>query len=222
MFGQIYRKLEKELQEKKRKMEAIIEKSNQAYEERDQAIEQMAQLKRQADLEQEEFRRRWERLGSAITDNRKKLMDLQVAKAEAEREESREEKVRGHARRDALLWQQHAAGAPRSRDDSARRPARPQNKAKNAARANWKVSEAKVAHNQNLDKAQTYSDVFEKIKEETGCQDVEELVSKFGASQAQVAQPHIHTAEELMTQFGDTEPCAGGIRREAMTLWVIR
>lgn len=37
-----------------------------------------------------------------------------------------------------------------------------------------------MQHNQNLDKAQTFSDVFEKIKEETGCQDVEELVSKFG------------------------------------------
>lgn len=93
MFGQIYRKLERELQEKKRKMEAIIEKSNRAYEERDQAIEQMAQLKRQADLEQEEFRRRWEKLGQAIAENRKKLMDLQVAKAETDREEEKDAKV---------------------------------------------------------------------------------------------------------------------------------
>jgi len=146
VFGQIYRKLEKELKDKKEKMEQIIERSNQAYEERDQAIEQMAQLKRQADLEQEEFRRRWEKLGAAISDNRKKLMDLQVAKAENEREEAKEEK-----------------------------------RNKSLAKANWKITEAKVQHNQNLDKAQTFTDVFNRIREETGCEDVEELVSKFVA-----------------------------------------
>ncbi len=52
---QIYKKLEKELAEKKKEMARIIEVSNKAYEARDAAIAEMARLKAQADKEQAAF-----------------------------------------------------------------------------------------------------------------------------------------------------------------------
>lgn len=144
VFGQIYRKLERELQEKKQKMEAIIDKSNRAYEERDTAIEHMATLKKQAELEQEEFRKRWDKLGQAIKSNRKKLMDLQVAKVEGEREEEKESRAK-----------------------------------KAAARAKWQASQIKVVADTDMDKVNTFVEVFEDIKAATGCESVNDLVEKF-------------------------------------------
>jgi len=55
VFDQIYRKLEKELAEKKKEMARIIEISNKAYEARDAAQSEMSALKAQADKEQEDF-----------------------------------------------------------------------------------------------------------------------------------------------------------------------
>ena len=66
VFDQIYRKLEKELGEKKREMARIIEVSNKAYEARDAAQAEMASLKAQADKEQSEFESEWKELGKMI------------------------------------------------------------------------------------------------------------------------------------------------------------
>merc|ERR1719274_504516 len=54
VFDSIYKKLEVELQQKKKEMANIIEQANAAYEARDQAQAQMASLKQQADKKQEE------------------------------------------------------------------------------------------------------------------------------------------------------------------------
>merc|ERR1719262_1591386 len=55
VFDDIYRKLENELQQKKREMANIIDQANAAYEARDSAQAQMAALKQQADKEHVEF-----------------------------------------------------------------------------------------------------------------------------------------------------------------------
>eukprot|EP00961_Rhodomonas_salina_P064384 866036-Rhodomonas_salina.5 len=54
-FDNIYKKLEKDLNEKKGEMQKIIELSNVAYEVRDKAQQEMAMLKVQADREQASF-----------------------------------------------------------------------------------------------------------------------------------------------------------------------
>ena len=71
VFDQIYRKLEKELAEKKKEMARIIEISNKAYEARDAAQSEMSALKAQADKEQEDFEREWKELGKMIEQDRK-------------------------------------------------------------------------------------------------------------------------------------------------------
>ncbi|EER19804.1 tropomyosin, putative, partial [Perkinsus marinus ATCC 50983] len=75
VFDSIYRKLEIELQEKKKEMANIIEQANAAYEARDQAQAQMTALKQQADREHHEFEKEWKELGRLI-ENDKKMKDF--------------------------------------------------------------------------------------------------------------------------------------------------
>ena len=58
-FDSIYKKLEKDLIEKKAEMQRIIDISNVAFEARDKAQQEMAVLKTQADKEQAEFEAQW-------------------------------------------------------------------------------------------------------------------------------------------------------------------
>lgn len=80
VFDDIYRKLENELQQKKKEMANIIEQANAAYEARDQAQAQMAALKQQADREHVEFEKEWKELGKLIQ-NDKKMKEFMRAKA---------------------------------------------------------------------------------------------------------------------------------------------
>jgi uncharacterized coiled-coil DUF342 family protein len=55
IFDNLYKKLEGELHEKRKKMADIIEKANNAYEDRDKANNQINSLKAQAKKEASEF-----------------------------------------------------------------------------------------------------------------------------------------------------------------------
>lgn len=55
IFDNLYKKLESELHEKRKKMADIIEKANNAYEDRDKASNQVQSLKQQAKKEAVEF-----------------------------------------------------------------------------------------------------------------------------------------------------------------------
>ena len=55
IFDNIYRKLEKELHNKRKDMANIIEIANSAYEERDRAQEKLFMLIKQAEREKTEF-----------------------------------------------------------------------------------------------------------------------------------------------------------------------
>jgi len=80
VFDSIYRKLENELQHKKKEMANIIEQANAAYEARDSAQSQMASLKQQADKEHAEFEKEWKELGRLI-ENDKRMKDFMKGKA---------------------------------------------------------------------------------------------------------------------------------------------
>jgi len=70
-FDNIYKKLDKDLTEKKKEMQRIIDLSNAAYEVRDKAQQEMAMLKMQADREQKSFEHEWKDLGKMIESDRK-------------------------------------------------------------------------------------------------------------------------------------------------------
>merc|ERR1712178_455921 len=88
VFDDIYRKLENELQQKKKEMANIIEQANAAYEARDSAQAQMAALKQQADKEHAEFEKEWRELGKLI-ENDKKMKEFMRQKVRNRAEEGK-------------------------------------------------------------------------------------------------------------------------------------
>eukprot|EP00930_Biecheleria_cincta_P051059 TRINITY_DN3621_c0_g1_i1.p1 TRINITY_DN3621_c0_g1~~TRINITY_DN3621_c0_g1_i1.p1 ORF type:complete len:572 (+),score=163.73 TRINITY_DN3621_c0_g1_i1:194-1909(+) len=87
VFDDIYRKLESELQAKKKEMASIIAQANDAYEARDTAQAQMAALKQQADKEHAEFEKEWRELGRLI-ENDKRMKEFMRTKVRGIKEES--------------------------------------------------------------------------------------------------------------------------------------
>merc|ERR1719217_1459460 len=104
VFDDIYRKLESDLQHKKKEMAAIIDQANTAYDARDSAQGQMAQLKQQAEKEHQEFEKEWRDLGRLIENDKRmkefmrqkerhKLLDDQQGDMSAEEEGRMKKKV---------------------------------------------------------------------------------------------------------------------------------
>ena len=79
VFDQIYKKLERELHDRNAEMANVIEVSNIAYEARDQAQNEIAALKAQADKEQAAFELEWRELGSILEHDRKVAEDKRKA-----------------------------------------------------------------------------------------------------------------------------------------------
>lgn len=71
VFDTIYKKLERELQEKKKEMAFIIEVSNIAYEERDNAQSELSQLKLYASKELQSFEETFKELDELLEEDRK-------------------------------------------------------------------------------------------------------------------------------------------------------
>jgi coiled-coil domain-containing protein 63/114 len=71
IFDNLYRKLEKELHDKRKKMAEIIETANNAYEDRDKANDQIEHLKSQAKTEAKDFENELKELSQLAELNRK-------------------------------------------------------------------------------------------------------------------------------------------------------
>lgn len=84
VFDNIYRKLEKELHNKKKKMANIIEVSNQAYEARDQAQMEIAAIQQADAKETQEYDEQMQALGRKIEED-KKRKDLLLREQAANR-----------------------------------------------------------------------------------------------------------------------------------------
>jgi|EP00982_Pelagococcus_subviridis_P015248 coiled-coil domain-containing protein 63/114 len=104
-FEAVYRKLEKELQEKKREMASVIDTSNISYEARDQAQNEIAAIRAQGDKEAAAFDVEWRELGKILEHDRKmkelamrnklKAAELGLSLAEASDEKLNKKSLRG-------------------------------------------------------------------------------------------------------------------------------
>merc|ERR1719262_2030879 len=150
VFDDIYKKLENELQQKKKEMANIIEQANAAYEARDSAQAQMAALKQQADKEHQEFEKEWKELGRLI-ENDKKMKEFM-----RQRHKQQEIDQRGD-----LNQQQEEAMKKKV--------------TKNA----WGIAKDKAAINMNIEKVQNFEEAFARIQAATGISDIDELVQVF-------------------------------------------
>merc|ERR1711988_1442509 len=150
VFDDIYRKLENELQQKKKEMANIIEQANAAYEARDSAQAQMAALKQQADKEHAEFEKEWRELGKLI-ENDKKMKEFM------------RQRVRG---READNRQADATKAIEGRQ-------------KKQMKSTWDPAKSMVDTTSLHEKAGSYEEAFAKIQAATGICDIDELVQNF-------------------------------------------
>ena len=151
VFDQIYRKLEKELAEKKKEMARIIEISNKAYEARDAAQSEMSALKAQADKEQEDFEREWKELGKMIEQDRK-MKDFMKKE------------------REKLSAQEHRGDMTVEQEQSLK---------KKVLRGNWGIAKDKASIHASMEKVQSYEEAFAKIQAATNITDIDELVTTF-------------------------------------------
>ncbi|KAF4720566.1 coiledcoil domain containing [Perkinsus olseni] len=166
VFDSIYRKLEIELQEKKKEMANIIEQANAAYEARDQAQAQMTALKQQADREHIEFEKEWKELGRLI-ENDKKMKEFMRQREKARIEDSGKSG-------DAHV----VARGDLSVDD--------ENKLrKQVNQSAWGIAKDKVAIRTTADKVEVYEEAFGRIQSATGISDIDELVQNFIAAEDQ-------------------------------------
>ncbi|RHY31791.1 hypothetical protein DYB32_004501 [Aphanomyces invadans] len=152
IFDNIYRKLEKDHNERKKQMANIIELSNLSYEQRDSAqmeIKAIEQVNRQ---EAEEHRRQIGELLDKIEESKRRA-DM-----------AREAQIRESQRRESA--------AHMGDDDSGTLKRKLQ-------RQQWGVAKDKVHVQVSVERVQNYEEVFAKIKAATGITDIEELVTTF-------------------------------------------
>lgn len=152
IFDGIYKKLERELHEKKREMARIIDESNKAYEAREKAQREMEKLKEMADKEQATFDTEWKELGKLIEADRK-MKDYMKRSAAAVAPEA-DHRGQMTAEEEARLKKKVARGA-------------------------WGIARDKAHIHLSQEKIQSYEEAFNRIQEATGIQDIDELVDKF-------------------------------------------
>jgi chromosome segregation ATPase len=151
VFDQIYKKLERELAEKRKDMAQIIDAANEAYAARDQAQEEMTKLKERADEEQEQFEQEWKELGKLIEEDRKRKSDF--------------------------MKRDRAGGNTEARGDMSLD--QEQQLRKKVIKGNWGIAKDKAAQQVSLEKVQSYEEAFERIKQATGITEIDQLVSTF-------------------------------------------
>lgn len=150
VFDNIYRKLEKELHDKKRQMAGIIETSNQAYESRDHAQMEMTAIEQQNAKERADFADQIAELDRLIEADRKK--------------------------KDMLLRDQGKDGIGQRGDMSMEEEAKLKKK---VAKGVWSMAKDKANIQVAEMKVQSYEEAFNKIKAATGITDVDKLVTTF-------------------------------------------
>jgi len=80
----LYKKLEKELHEKRKNMASIIESANTAYEERDKANDQIENLRQHAKRETNDFERELKDLSHAMVKSQKALEYIKMTQTQGQ------------------------------------------------------------------------------------------------------------------------------------------
>merc|ERR1719162_1961136 len=156
VFDGIYKKLERQLHEKKKLLALIIEESNEAYESRDKAQSEMQALKGRADKEQAKFEVEYQELGKLIESDRT-IKDKQSQNPALMDDTCDEDGS-------------HRGNLSMSQEASLKRK---------VARGAWNIAKDKAQMHLSSEKVQSYEEAFQQIQKATGITDIDELVTKF-------------------------------------------
>jgi hypothetical protein len=150
VFDVIYKKLERELHEKKKEMAGIIKDSKNAYQIRDKSLSEMMALKQHADKERTEFESEFKELGDLI--KQQQLMLEQVRLKQFER--TYDDKI--------VTQQVSEEGGGES----------------TSPLGAWSSNKDKSIP-LSLEKIHSYEDALQRIQESTGIYDINEIVTRF-------------------------------------------
>jgi coiled-coil domain-containing protein 63/114 len=152
VFDGIYKKLERELHEKKKEMSAIIEDSKNAFQARDKAQSEMVALQQHAEKERNEFESEFNELGEMIKQQQGMLEQLRLKQLETTQETQIAQTI--------------------SRDEM--------NKNEIISNSNWNATNSnKNILPLTQEKINSYEEALHKIQEGTGIYDIHEIVSRF-------------------------------------------
>jgi len=151
VFDGIYKKLQHELAEKKKRMAEIIEVANVAYEARDRAQAEITSLKLQSEKEQAEFEGEWKELGRKLEEDRK-----------------RQDFLARERQRLLTLEQRGEMSVEDERDLK-----------KLVTKGHWGLAKDKASIHVGMEKVQSYEEAFAKIQAATGISDIDQLVKQF-------------------------------------------
>lgn len=152
VFENIYRKMERELQDRKRQMAEIIEVSNQMYEQRDQFQMEVAAIEQSNRKEQEEFENQMVELG--------RMLDTELRLPSPSRQTLR------------------SPGNTMEGSDDMMSPDRRSVKSAGGGFSQTGGSEKMEVVN-SYERVQNFEEAFNKIKAATGITDIDELVRTF-------------------------------------------
>mmetsp|Transcript_10339 Transcript_10339/g.15116 ORF Transcript_10339/g.15116 Transcript_10339/m.15116 type:complete len:524 (+) Transcript_10339:528-2099(+) len=153
VFDQIYRKMESELQTKKEEMASVIEASNDAYETRDEAVEEYKKLKKLHARVLSEYNSQFNELDE-ITKQEEEL-NLKIKAKEKERAEGLLKSL--------------------NKTDS-------QQAEKRVIRQNWSVAEQKAKYLVIKEKVKQIEETFKKIQQATSMS-IDDLIEQFGGQE---------------------------------------
>lgn len=152
VFDGIYKKLERDLHEKRNEMAAIIEDSKNAYSQRDKSQSEMSALQQHADKERAEFESEFKELGDLIKQQQIMLEQLRLKQFERTNDDN-----------------------VQTSTVSEERPGE-HNSAINA----WGVgNKDKAMVPLSQEKIHSYEEMLLKIQESTGITDIQEIINKF-------------------------------------------
>lgn len=166
VFDVIYKKLERDLHEKKKEMAAIIEDSKHAYQARDKSQSEMAALQSHAEKERVEFESEFKELGELIKQQQVMVEQLRLKQFErtsdnnANRTKSFAINGGDNTQGNNSMLLNSWGGMGLSKGDKGATP----------------LSQEKI---------QSYEEMLVKVQESTGVSDVNEIVAKFREAEDQ-------------------------------------
>ena len=169
VFDGIYRKLERELAEKKVKMAGIIEVSHVSYEQRDAAQAEMYVLQSNAEEQQLMFEKEWNELGELI--HKDKLMKQMLQAKEQERSAQLLRQVSSSITAGLGLPSAGTVVSAGAEEES-----RLKKKVNRSART---IDKERSSIHLNAEKVASYEEAFALIQKATAISDIEQLVGVF-------------------------------------------
>ena len=176
VFDGIYRKLERELGDKKVKMSEIIDVSHASYEARDAAQSEMFVLQANAEEQQRHFEKEWNELDELI--HKDKLMKQMIMHKEQERSNNLLKTVAAPA----SLPSSTLSSAPTSAGGNSHGSTIVEEELrlrKKVQKTHAHIDKDKLNITLNQSKVTSYEQSFALIQKATGIEDIEELVNVF-------------------------------------------